>query len=134
MKLLIDTNIILEILLEQENQEQSRSLLEQVDRHDFYITDFAIHSIGVLTFRQKRYEIFHLFLDDVLNRGGFVVLSLSDAEIQGVVDYARQFALDFDDAYQYTIAEKYGLTIVSFDSDFDRTPLGRKTPAAIAAT
>jgi hypothetical protein len=39
--------------------------------------------------------------------------------------------LDFDDAYQYSAAEKYNLTIVSFDSDFDRTPRGRKTPAEI---
>ena len=38
------------------------------------------------------------------------------------------FGLDFDDAYQYTATEKYGLTIVSFDSDFDRTERGRRTP------
>jgi len=43
----------------------------------------------------------------------------------------EQFGFDFDDAYQYSAAEKYNLTIVSFDSDFDRTPRGRKTPAEI---
>ena len=40
----------------------------------------------------------------------------------------REFNLDFDDAYQYTAAEKHDLTIVSFDADFDRTKRGRKTP------
>jgi len=42
-----------------------------------------------------------------------------------------EFKLDFDDAYQYIAAEKYDLTIVSFDSDFDRTTRGRKTPSEI---
>ncbi|MGD0012658.1 MAG: hypothetical protein ABSE93_29465 [Terriglobia bacterium] len=40
------------------------------------------------------------------------------------------FNLDFDDVYQYVTAEKFRLTIVSFDADFDRTTWGRQTPAA----
>ena len=43
----------------------------------------------------------------------------------------ERFNFDFDDAYQYVIAEKYNLTIISFDTDFDRTERGRKTPAEI---
>jgi len=39
-----------------------------------------------------------------------------------------RFKLDFDDAYQYCSAEKYHLTLVSFDGDFDRTDRGRMTP------
>lgn len=45
-----------------------------------------------------------------------------------VIASAQRFNLDFDDAYQYVIAEKYSLTIISFDSDFDRTERGRTTP------
>ena len=41
---------------------------------------------------------------------------------------SRRFGLGFDDAYQYVAAERCGLTIVSFDRDFDRTERGRKTP------
>lgn len=37
--------------------------------------------------------------------------------------------LDFDDAYQYVIAKRDNLTLVSFDADFDRTDLQRRTPA-----
>lgn len=44
---------------------------------------------------------------------------------------AERFDLDFDDAYQYTVAERRNLTVVSFDSDFDRTDRGRRTPAQI---
>jgi len=39
--------------------------------------------------------------------------------------------LDFDDAYQYAAAEKYILTLVSYDRDFDGTELGRTTPAKV---
>jgi predicted nucleic acid-binding protein len=38
-----------------------------------------------------------------------------------------------DDAYQYVAAEKYNLTLVSLDSDFDRTERGRQTLAQIAS-
>lgn len=43
----------------------------------------------------------------------------------------ERFNLDFDDAYQYVAAEKYNLTIVSLDSDFDRTERGRRDPAEV---
>ena len=35
------------------------------------------------------------------------------------------------DAYDYVAAEKHDLVLVSFDSDFDRTELGRKTPGEV---
>lgn len=41
--------------------------------------------------------------------------------------------LDLDDAYQYGAALRYQLTLVSMDAHFDRTPLGRKTPAEVVA-
>lgn len=43
----------------------------------------------------------------------------------------EQQNLDYDDAYQYTIAKKYNLTLVSFDSDFDLTERGRQTPSQV---
>ncbi len=54
------------------------------------------------------------------------MVSLNAEELTTVIDTAASFALDFDDAYQYSIAEKYESTIVSFDSDFDRTTRGRR--------
>jgi len=42
--------------------------------------------------------------------------------------------LDFDDAYQYVIAKRDKLTLVSFDTDFDHTDLQRQTPAQILAS
>ena len=43
----------------------------------------------------------------------------------------KQFGLDFDDAYQYVAAEKFNLTLLSLDKDFDRTPRGRLAPSAV---
>jgi hypothetical protein len=43
-----------------------------------------------------------------------------------------RYKLDFDDAYQYFAAEKYDLTIISFDVDFNRTARGKKTPSEVS--
>jgi predicted nucleic acid-binding protein len=51
--------------------------------------------------------------------------------MQKVIQASRRFKLDYDDAYQYALAEKYNLILVSFDSDFDRTKRGKATPADI---
>ena len=60
---------------------------------------------------------------------GFLsVLFVPAEELAQVVRYQQQFGLDFDDAYQYTVAEMNNLVIISFDADFDRTIKGRKVP------
>lgn len=62
---------------------------------------------------------------------GVSLLHLGLEDILQVLETMQQFHLDFDDAYQYVAAEKYGLTLVSFDTDFDHTPRGRRTPGQI---
>ncbi len=56
------------------------------------------------------------------------IFLLSVDGMEAVMDAAEKYRLDFDDAYQYAIAERYGLTLVSFDADFDRTERGRLDP------
>jgi len=128
MKLLIDTNIFLEILLEQDKADEARELLSQIEKFEFYISDYSLHSIGLILFKRKQYEEFLRFLRDVLLEAGIKVIALTPQDMESMVQIAKQFGLDFDDAYQYVTAKLYGLTIVSFDSDFDRTDIGRKTP------
>jgi uncharacterized protein len=132
MRLLIDTNIFLEILLEQSRAEEAKELLRKVDRHDFFISDFALHSVGLLLLRQRKPEVFRSFLSDMISNAGIIQLGLSPLEMEEVIEASRNFRLDFDDAYQYAVAERYGLAIVSFDSDFDRSAQGRKQPVAVA--
>jgi len=63
---------------------------------------------------------------------GVAVIALSAHEMESLIEAAQRFGLDFDDAYQYAVAERYGLTIISFDSDFDCTERGRKMPTVKA--
>jgi len=128
MKLLLDTNIFLEVILDQERANEARTLLSEVEGHEFFISDYSLHSIGLLLFRRGKHEVFRQFLKDMILGVGVAVITLSAQEMESLIEAAQRFGLDFDDAYQYAVAERYGLTIVSFDSDFDRTERGRKTP------
>jgi hypothetical protein len=131
MNLLIDTNIFLEIILEQEQADQAQKLLSNIGRHRFYITDFSLHSIGLLLFRRNRHEAFQEFLEDMFLNAGIQLVTLSPLEMEVVIAAAKKYELDFDDAYQYAIAERYDLVIVSFDGDFDTTTRGRKIPTQV---
>ena len=71
------------------------------------------------------------FVQDAFMDGAVALVHLKPEDTQRIASVIKQFNLDFDDAYQYVAAEKYHLTLVSFDSDFDRTGRGRKTPVEI---
>jgi uncharacterized protein len=131
MRLHLDTNIFLEILLAQEKAEESKTLLKNAHHHELFVTDYSIHSIGLLLFRKEQHHTFERFLHDL---AGMRLLSMSIDDMAEVATAATQFHLDFDDAYQYVAAQKHHLTIVSFDHDFDRTDRGRKTPRDILTT
>jgi predicted nucleic acid-binding protein len=131
VRLLIDTNIVLEVILEQAKAEEARTLLAKTEEHEFFISNYSLHSIGLFLFRRKQHHVFRRFLDDMMFQAGMMVASLSVEDMASVIKAAQRFALDFDDAYQYAVAERYGLTIVSFDTDFDRTKRGRKTAREI---
>jgi len=131
MKLLVDTNIFLEVLLEQTHCDETKDLLAKTDTHDFFISDFSLHSIGLILLRRNKADAFRDFLSDMMTGAGTKVALLHPDEMEAIADHAAAFNLDFDDAYQYAVAEKYDLTITSFDKDFDRTARGRSEPSAI---
>ena len=91
------------------------------------IPDFSLHSIGVILFGLRKASLFSLVLDEIIV-DGVKMLSSGIDDLKELTIVAREFKLDFDDAYQYVAAEKYNLEIVSFDTDFDGTNRGRKTP------
>lgn len=130
MKLLLDTNIFYEVLLTQERASEAIALLSRADRHDFYVTGFSIHSIGVFFFRRKRFDDFRNFLRQMVYGTGLTILEVPD-NYETVLHAAERYNLDFDDAYIYAVAEAHDLTLVSFDSDFIRTERGRKLPSEI---
>jgi predicted nucleic acid-binding protein len=131
MRLLIDTNIFLEIILEQVKPDEAKSLLAAAGEHELFVSDYSPHSVGLLLLRRKQHDIFQRFLRDITTNAGVTIVSASVDDMDTIIDVAKRYNLDFDDAYQYGAAEKHDLTLVSFDSDFDRTERGRKTPSQI---
>ena len=62
---LVDTNIFLEILLAQDKSEACKTFLsDHID--ELAISDFSLHSIGVILFRHKAHDIFSQFIEDML--------------------------------------------------------------------
>ncbi len=47
MPYLVDTNIFLELMLEQKEKNTVKQLLNQLDESKLFISDFSFHSIGV---------------------------------------------------------------------------------------
>ncbi len=125
---LVDTNVFLEVFLEQQRAEESREFLLNAPAGSLYISDFSLYSIGIILVRRHLSETFRLFLQDV--QAGLRLVRLNLDELDVLPEVAQNLKLDFDDAYQYVLAERRGLRLVSFDADFDSTPLGRVTPAA----
>ena len=127
---LADTNIFLEALLEQERANQVKLFLESIDLDLICMTDFSLYSIGIALFKRKKYPIFISFVEDIVG-GGVHILSLSVEDLRTLEHPAQKFNLDFDDAYQYAVADKYNLQLISFDQHFDQTDKKRKEPVDI---
>ena len=130
-KLLLDTNVWLEMLLQQEQAAATRDLLQVIPLADVAITDFSIHSIGIILTNGGKDDDFGKFVTDVLQDTAIAEVRLGLSDLSRLLDVRTRHHLDFDDAYQYVAAEKHNLTLVSFDADFDRTERGRKTPAEV---
>lgn len=114
---LVDTNIFLEILLKQDKKEDCKKFLDN-NVGNLNITDFSLHSIGVILFRYNKEEIFQKFVEEVIHNTK--LLSLPMALYREVVKVRKNLNLDFDDAYQYSLAKYYGLKVVTMDKDFER--------------
>ena len=127
---LVDTNIFLEALLEQDRDAEVNSFLESIDLSTICITDLSLYSIGILLFRLKKFALFTPFLDETV-LDGVGVHSLSVEDLKTLTQPIQKFNLDFEDAYQYAVAEKFNLQLISFDRDFDRTDRKRKEPAEV---
>ena len=128
---LVDTNVWLECLLDQARSEEVGDFLARMPSERLFITDFTFHSIGVILGRLKRPRVLLRFVEDVFVDGAVGLIRLAPEDTERLTCVMEQSGLDFDDAYQYVAAEKYDLTLVSFDSDFDHVERGRKAPREV---
>lgn len=114
---LVDTNIFWGILLRQDKKESCKKFLDN-NIGNLNLTDFSLHSIGVILFRYGKEDIFQKFVVDVMPN--VKLLSLPMELYREVVDVRKSLNLDFDDAYQYNTAKYYGLRVATMDKDFER--------------
>lgn len=96
---LIDTNIFLEILLDQEKSDECQKLLESISEREavFYVSSFTIHSIQVILERNKLYEPLIDFLQEIQTIG-LKRFDTDTGEELEAIKLARNLNLDFDDA------------------------------------
>ncbi len=125
---LIDTNIWLELLLGQEKALQTNEMLQKIPLHNLVISDFALHSIGVILDRHKKHKEFNDFIEDIIIKGKTKLVTLSALQLQKVANLLETSGFDFDDAYQVITMQEYNLQLVSFDSDFAKQKIDSYTP------
>ncbi|NWF95656.1 MAG: type II toxin-antitoxin system VapC family toxin [Candidatus Thorarchaeota archaeon] len=129
MRYLVDTNVFLEVLLEQADATAARRFLKETEPERLVLSDFTLHSIGIILLRHERPGLLKEFVQDVVVRAALGVHGLRPDDLSEVADISARFTMDFDDSYQYLLAKKQHLQIVSYDSHFDRTDLRRVTPS-----
>ncbi|HHS50127.1 MAG TPA: type II toxin-antitoxin system VapC family toxin [candidate division Zixibacteria bacterium] len=114
--LLVDTNIFLEILLNQDKSPECKEFLKS-NIGNLAVSDFSLHSIGVILFRFGKEDIYSKFTVDMLPR--VLLLSLPSSLYRELSQVKREKKMDFDDAYQYRLARHFNLGIVTMDRDFE---------------
>jgi uncharacterized protein len=134
VKYLVDTNVWLERLLDQEKSEIVSNFFDLIPTDSLFVSDFSIHSIGVILSRLKKYGIFEKFINDLFINGQIELLSIESFDLIEVIGNIKKYNLDFDDSYQLSVAQKYDLTIITFDKDFNCVGIIKKSPDDIVST
>lgn len=128
---LLDTNIFIELLLDQDRANEVEQLLCSVSVDFIHISEFTLYLIGLLLTRRGLSEAFSLFVSDVIPIGGIQLIRSGPQHMHSIMNVLDQMNLDFNDSDQYVVAEYDNLAIVIFDTDFDRTIRGRITPTEV---
>jgi len=124
--MLIDTNIFLEVQLNQEKAQEASEILEAVSKNinQAYVTDFTIDSIIIIMehYNKSPAEI-KRFLVSLLAYEGLDFYQLSIFDKIKATEHMSSLQLDFDDACMYQAMQVLKITtIASFDTDFDKIP------------
>ena len=74
---LLDTNIFLELLLDQDKANDVEKLLRSVPKEKLNISEFSLYSMGIVLFRRRLFDVFVRFVEDLIIMGGVRLLRLS---------------------------------------------------------
>jgi predicted nucleic acid-binding protein len=123
---LLDTNIFLELLLDQKRAGECERLLEFVSKGtiEAVVTHFTVHAIEACLGSGKNLEAF------LRNLQHFLGLFVYDTNISDEISLvSKKIDRDFDDTLQYYVAKKLGVdSIVTFDEHFDGLDIDRVEP------
>lgn len=122
-KYLVDTNIFLEILLEQSKAEDCKKFLSE-HFNEIMITDFCIHSIGIICYRKKLFEVYEKFIADIVQYTP--IITLTKFELHLMAQHSKDSLLDYDDSYQLEASTFNHLEIATMDKDFYRVAANHK--------
>jgi predicted nucleic acid-binding protein len=127
---LVDTNIFLEILLEQERVEECETLFEKLQDGDLtaVVSSFTLHSIEVVMERTGRHDLLLEFLKDVDSAKGLKRFDTTTLDELEALRLGKSVKLDFDDSIQYFICKTHKFKIISFDRHFDGKGIKRIEP------
>ena len=87
---LLDTNVWLELLLNQEKAGEVRRMLEAEEARQFALTDFSLYSLGIILTRLKKDEVFLDFLSDTLEESAVRLIRLDTAGLKEVPRVRRR--------------------------------------------
>ncbi|MEM3404587.1 MAG: PIN domain-containing protein [Nitrososphaeria archaeon] len=128
---LIDTNIFLELFLNQKKADECEQLLNKIAKGDLeaVVTGFTIHAIETILNDSK---LVLTFLRSIENSLGLSAYDTTIDEEMYVAMLINKENLDFDDGLQYYAAKKLGVeAIVSFDKHLDGLDIPRKEPKEV---
>ncbi|MGC1121795.1 MAG: PIN domain-containing protein [Candidatus Methanofastidiosia archaeon] len=133
---LIDTNIFLEVLLEQDNKDSCLNLLTYVEKGEIQaiVTSFALHSIAIILEKLKDIDSYRDFLEVVVASEGLMTYSTTPNDEIEVCAISRKFNLTFDDSLHYFVVKAFELNLINLDSDFDKTDIVRMHPKDVVAS
>jgi predicted nucleic acid-binding protein len=126
--ILLDTNIFLELLLDQKRAAECENLLELISkgRREATVTHFSVHAVEAVLGDARSLAAFLRNLEHSL---GLSIYETNLSEEMAAALISEKVGLDFDDTLQYYVAKKLGVdALVSFDEHFDKLDLRRVEP------
>ena len=122
--MLIDTNIFLELFLEQDKKDSCRAFLNKTVNGEFsvIVSDFTIDSV-ILNMVNNKSDVgkIHSFLQKLTNSDGIRIYSVNMNDRTKALDLMIKYKLDYEDSLilQCAFSTK-SKEIVSFDKHFDK--------------
>ncbi len=131
---LVDTNIFLKIFFKEENALTCATFLDSCNKNSIpiFLSSFTLHSIEVMLLNRGKHDVLYSFLEELALSENIFVYPTDGKDEFEIFNLSKKGTLDFDDSFQYYVAEQANCkAIISYDSDFDKLTIPRKTPDQI---